>query len=74
MNIVFYNSEQMISHANITDSSGFHMVKKRVKIYPMVSPECDAKHSVALLFFVQYILRVSVDVSRIVYRYSFLFG
>ena len=40
----------MFNHVKIIERFDFHMVKKSVKIYSMVSTECEVKLSVAFLF------------------------
>ena len=40
----------MLNHVKLLKDSTFIMVKKNVKIYSMVCPECEVKLSVAFLF------------------------
>ena len=47
---VFWTLKQMLNHIKLLKDSTFIMVKKNVKIYSMVSPECKVKLSVAFRF------------------------
>ena len=48
---VFWTLKQMLNHVKNIERFDFHYGKKNVKIYSMVSPECEVKVSVAFLFF-----------------------
>ena len=47
---VFWTLKQMLNRIKIIERFEFHIVKKNVKIYSMVSPEGEVKLSVAFLF------------------------